>query len=107
MSGSRNVSYPEGKDIELFQLSRRRGVERTYKCAGVLLQNVTVDIFDCATGPMIAGIVRAASRTTEQAGLGLRLRPASARVKTYSRNAFLREWGIVRSKTICSALLNT
>src|SRR5262245_24748864 len=56
---------------------------------------------------MIAGIVRATSRTTEQAGLGLRLRPSRARVKTHSRNAFLREWGIVRSKTTCSALLDT
>src|SRR5215831_16399943 len=69
----------------------RRGVERTHQCAGVLLQNVTVDILDSVTGPMIAGIVRATSRTAEQAGLDLRLRPACARVKTHGRNALLGE----------------
>jgi hypothetical protein len=47
------------------------GVERTHQCAGVLLQNVTVDILDRVTGPMIAGIVWATSRTAEQAGLSL------------------------------------
>ena len=47
------------------------GVERTHQCAGVLLQNVTVDILDRVTGPMIAGIVWAVSRTAEQAGLSL------------------------------------
>src|SRR5262249_40679960 len=56
---------------------------------------------------MIAGIVRATSRPAEQAGLDLRLRPACAGVKTYGRNALLGEWGIVRSKTTFSALLDT
>src|SRR3954464_2572980 len=82
-------------------------VQRTYKCVGVLLQNLTVDIFDCVTGPVIAGIVRLISRTPEQADMGFRFQPACARVKTHGRNAFLGEWGIVRSITTCRALLDT
>src|SRR5215475_1625347 len=69
----------------------RGGIERTHQCAGVLLQNVTVDILDSVTGPMITWIVRATSRTAKQAGLDLRLRPACARVKTHGRNALLGE----------------
>ena len=53
-------------------------VQRTYKCVGVLLQNVTVDIFDGVTGPVIAWIVRMISRTPEQADMGFRF---SARLR--------------------------
>ena len=67
------------------------GVECTHQCAGVLLQNVTVDILDRVTGPMIAGIVWATSRTAEQAGLSLLLQPACARVKTHDRDTLLGE----------------
>src|SRR5947208_14336287 len=94
LSGSLGMYAAGGKCVELFH-SRRlgfgqvdrflrgrterlrcdcRSIERTHKCAGVLLQRFTVDIFDCVTGLVIAGIVRVTSRTAEQVGFGFRLR---------------------------------
>jgi hypothetical protein len=55
---------------------RDQGVERAEQRAGVLLQNLAIDIVNRVTGPVVARIVRATCDAAEHAGLGLRFQSA-------------------------------
>jgi hypothetical protein len=56
----------------------RHGFEHPHERAGVLFQDLAVDVLDRIAGLVITGIVGATRRATEHIRLGLRLRPACA-----------------------------
>ena len=79
------MSVRECRPTMFSRYFRHQGVERAQQRAGVLLQNLAIDIVNRVTGLVVAGIVRATSDAAEHAGLGLRFQSACPRVKVPSR----------------------
>ena len=65
--------------------SDRHGTEHPHERADVLLQNLLVDVLGRIAGAALAGIEWATRRTTEQLGLGVRLRGACTPASTSNK----------------------
>src|SRR5262249_55308812 len=70
--GSRQVDRRRSR-VAIRARRARCSAERAHESAGVLLQDLAIDILSCVAGPVIAGIIRATRSTAEQLSLLLRL----------------------------------